>query len=163
MFGAQRREPRFAFERHGIGNEPPARLQRAPRRFKHACIANAAADEHCIGRSKPGQRLRRMTMYDFEIGRPEDLGPLRHVLALVDGAAVFDGSGTLVHLGVRLVPSAEAESDVEGYRGMRHTSARRYSFDDPTATLIVVSEDGPVSVIRNGEVLGRPLERRPAP
>jgi DNA integrity scanning protein DisA with diadenylate cyclase activity len=63
---------------------------------------------------------------------------------------------------VRLVPSAEAESDVEGYRGMRHTSARRYSFDDPTATLIVVSEDGPVSVIRNGEVLGRPVERRPA-
>ena len=64
---------------------------------------------------------------------------------------------------MRLVPSAEAESDVEGYRGMRHTSARRYSFDDPTATLIVVSEDGPVSVIRNGEVLGRPVERRPAP
>lgn len=111
----------------------------------------------------PDYELRLPTPPPFEIGRPEDLGPLRHVLALVDGAAVFDGSGTLVHLGVRLVPSAEAESDVEGYRGMRHTSARRYSFDDPTATLIVVSEDGPVSVIRNGEVLGRPVERRPAP
>ncbi len=98
----------------------------------------------------------------FEIARPEDLGPLRHVLALVDGAAVFDGAGTLRELGVRLVPSAESEADVAAYRGMRHTSALRYSADDPTATLIVVSEDGPVSVIRNGQVLGRPLERPPA-
>jgi DNA integrity scanning protein DisA with diadenylate cyclase activity len=83
------------------------------------------------------------------------------VLALTDGAAVFDGSGTLQELGVRLVPSVESESDVAAFRGMRHTSALRYSADDPTATLIVVSEDGPVSVIRDGEILGRPLERKP--
>jgi hypothetical protein len=97
----------------------------------------------------------------YDITQPEDLGPLRHVLALVDGAAVFDGSGTLQELGVRLVPSVEAEADVAAYRGMRHTSALRYSADDPTATLIVVSEDGPVSVLRNGERLGRPVERLP--
>jgi hypothetical protein len=94
----------------------------------------------------------------YEIARPEDLGPLRHVLALVDGAAVFDGTGTLQELGVRLVPSAESEADVAPFRGMRHTSALRYSADDPSATLIVVSEDGPVSVIRNGELLARPVE-----
>ena len=76
------------------------------------------------------------------------------MLAQVDGAAVLDGPGTLRQLGVRLVPSAEAEADVDGYRGMRHTSGRRYSFDDPTATVIVVSEDGPVTVLRNGELLG---------
>ena len=98
----------------------------------------------------------------YEIAQPEDLGPLRHVLAQVDGATVFDGGGTLRAVGVRLVPSADAEADVAAYRGMRHTSALRYSADDPTATLVVVSEDGPVSVIRNGEVLGRPLERLPA-
>ena len=53
------------------------------------------------------------------------------------------------------MPSPEAESVVEGFRGMRHTSGRRYSFDDPDATVIVVSEDGPVTVLRNGELLGR--------
>ena len=37
---------------------------------------------------------------------------------------------------------------------MRHTSGRRYSFDDPYATVIVVSEDGPVTVLRRGELLG---------
>jgi len=98
------------------------------------------------------------------VGRPADLAPLRHVLAQIDGAAVFDRRGVLRHLGVRLIPSAEAEADVDGLRGMRHTSARRYSFDDPDATVIVVSEDGPVTLLRNGEVVRTtPLPPHPSP
>jgi DNA integrity scanning protein DisA with diadenylate cyclase activity len=73
----------------------------------------------------------------------------------VDGAAIFDVDGVLRQLGVRLVPSNEAEQNVDAFGGTRHTSARRYSHDDPLATVIVVSEDGPVSVLRNGAVLGR--------
>ena len=82
------------------------------------------------------------------------LAPLRHALAQVDGAAVFDADGVLRRLGVRLVPSSEAEDTVGAVRGTRHTSARRYSRDDPRATVIAVSDDGPVSVFRNGDVLG---------
>jgi hypothetical protein len=81
------------------------------------------------------------------------LAPLRHALAQVDGAAVFDAGGVLRQLGVRLVPSDAAEETVEALRGTRHTSARRYSHDDPFATVIAVSDDGPVTVFRNGEVL----------
>jgi hypothetical protein len=99
-------------------------------------------------------QLRLAVPPPLDIRRPADLAPLRHVLAQVDGAAVFDVSGVLRQLGVRLVPSAEANADVEGFRGMRHTSGRRYSFDEPRATVIVVSEDGPVTVLRNGELLG---------
>lgn len=84
---------------------------------------------------------------------PTHLAPLRHALAQVDGAAVFDADGVLRQLGVRLVPSNRAEATVEPLRGMRHTSARRYSHDDPLATVIAVSDDGPVSVFRNGAVL----------
>jgi len=98
--------------------------------------------------------VRLPTPPPLQIGRAADLAPLRHVLAQVDGAAVFDEGGTLRDLGVRLVPSPEAEADVDGFRGMRHTSGRRYSFDDPTSTVIVVSDDGPVTVLRAGEVLG---------
>ena len=90
----------------------------------------------------------------LDVTRPTDLAPLRHALAQVDGAAVFDADGVLRELGVRLVPSPEAESSVDGFRGMRHTSGRRYSFDDPQATVIVVSEDGPVTVLRGGDLLG---------
>ncbi len=91
----------------------------------------------------------------LDIRRPSDLAPLRHALAQVDGATVIDHDGILRELGVRLVPSPTAEAGVDGLRGMRHTSGRRYSFDDPAATVIVVSEDGPVTVLRAGEVIGR--------
>jgi sensor domain DACNK-containing protein/DisA checkpoint controller-like protein len=95
----------------------------------------------------------------LRIGRASHIAPLRHALAQVDGAAVFDTGGVLRSLGVRLVPSAEAESAVPALGGTRHTSALRYSRDDPSATVIAVSEDGPVSVMRNGTVLDRPLAR----
>jgi hypothetical protein len=83
------------------------------------------------------------------------LAPLRHALGQVDGAAVFDREGVLRRLGVRVIPSTVAEQRVEPLGGTRHTSGRRYSYDDPTATVIVVSEDGPVSVLRKGTVVGR--------
>jgi hypothetical protein len=83
------------------------------------------------------------------------LAPLRHALTFLDGAAVFDREGVLQLLGVRVVPSATAEQQVDALGGTRHTSARRYSFDDPNATVIVVSEDGPVSVLRAGEIIAR--------
>lgn len=98
----------------------------------------------------------------LDITNPADLAPLRHVLSQLDGAVVFDRSGRLVELGARLVPSPEAEAEVEGFRGMRHTSALRYSVDDPTSTVIVVSEDGPVTVLRAGKRVGASLAARSA-
>jgi DNA integrity scanning protein DisA with diadenylate cyclase activity len=104
---------------------------------------------------QPTYEVRLPTPPPLRIDRPADLAPLRHVMGQIDGAAVLDVHGTLRELGVRLVPSAEAESDVAGFRGMRHTAGRRYSFDEPNATVVVVSEDGPVTVLRNGELIGR--------
>lgn len=89
----------------------------------------------------------------LRIRTPTHLAPLRHALSQVDGAAVFDAGGVLRQLGVRLVPSSQAEATVDALGGTRHTSARRYSHDDPLATVIAVSDDGPVSVFRNGAVL----------
>jgi hypothetical protein len=90
----------------------------------------------------------------LQICRATDLAPLRHALAQVDGASMFDTEGTLRAIGVRLVPSADAEARIPPFRGTRHTAARRYSADDPDATVIVVSEDGPVTVMRAGRLLG---------
>jgi hypothetical protein len=103
----------------------------------------------------PGVEQRLPAPPPLDIRKAIHLGPLRHALAQVDGAAVFDPGGVLRHLGVRLVPSAVAEETIEAFGGTRHISGRRYSYDDPLATVIVVSEDGPVTVLRNGAVLGR--------
>ncbi len=75
--------------------------------------------------------------------------------AQIDGAAIFDADGVLRQLGVRLVPSNAAEEIVEAFGGTRHTTGLRYRYDDPLATVIAGSEDGPVSVLRNGSLLGR--------
>lgn len=107
--------------------------------------------------TEPHARMeeRLPTPPPLRIDRASNLAPLRHALAQVDGAAIFDAKGVLRQLGVRLVPSNAAEQTVEALGGTRHTSGRRYSHDDSLATVIAVSEDGPVSVLRNGAVLGR--------
>ena len=87
------------------------------------------------------------------VRKPFHLGPIRHALAQVDGAAVFDAGGVLRLLGVRLVPTRRAERELAPWRGTRHTSALRYSYDDPSATVVVVSESGPISVLRAGAVV----------
>lgn len=104
---------------------------------------------------EPTFEQRIPTPPPLDIHNAFHLAPLRHVLAQVDGAAVFDRLGVLRHLGVRIVPSVEAELAVAWLGGTRHTAALRHSYDDPTATVIAVSEDGPVTVMRAGEVVGR--------
>lgn len=69
----------------------------------------------------------------LEIRQASHLAPLRHALAQVDGAAIFDTHGVMRHIGVRLIPSKASEEMVEALGGTRHTSARRYSYDDPLA------------------------------
>jgi DNA integrity scanning protein DisA with diadenylate cyclase activity len=107
------------------------------------------------GRSAGATEARLATPPPLRVDRPTDLGPLRHVLAQVDGAAFIDEGGVLRALGVRLVPSREAEDAVAPSGGTRHISARRYSYDDPDAVVVAVSEDGPVSVFRAGTIIGR--------
>lgn len=90
--------------------------------------------------------------------QPVNLAPLQHVLGQLDGATMFDHDGTLLALGVRLVPSRQAEENVGPIGGTRHTNARRYSVDEPDAFVITVSEDGPVTVFHRGRILGRSKE-----
>lgn len=92
---------------------------------------------------------------ELRIQRPHDLAPLRHGLAQSDGATVFDADGVLRRMGVHLVPSREAEEAVRSFGGTKHTSALRYSHDDPDAVVVAVSDDGPVTVMRQGIVVGR--------
>jgi hypothetical protein len=37
---------------------------------------------------------------------------------------------------------------------MRHRSAQRFSFDHPTTTVAVVSDNGPVTIFRDGVAIG---------
>lgn len=91
----------------------------------------------------------------LDVRQPVNLAPLQHVLSQLDGATLFDSEGTLLALGVRLVPTRLAEEAVPSIGGTRHTNARRYSHDEPGSVVIAVSEDGPVTVFGQGQIIGR--------
>jgi DNA integrity scanning protein DisA with diadenylate cyclase activity len=104
-------------------------------------------------RPGPGVEERFAVPPELRITEPLHLAPLRHALAQTDGAAIFDVSGTLRRIGVRLVPTLQAEAAIDPLGGTRHTSARRYSFDDPDAVVIAISDSGPVSVLQAGQIV----------
>ena len=107
--------------------------------------------------AEPGPTVeeRLPTPPPLRIQRAPHLAPLRHALAQIDGAAIFDADGVLRQLGVRLVPSMPPKRLSRRSAAPATRRAVATAIDDPFATVIAVSEDGPVSVLRNGEVLGR--------
>lgn len=78
------------------------------------------------------------------------LPALLSVLRQVDGAATVRSTGSLRHVRVFLRPTEKAGELVPAIQGTRHTSARRFSYDEPRVLVFVVSEDGPVSVFADG-------------
>jgi DNA integrity scanning protein DisA with diadenylate cyclase activity len=79
--------------------------------------------------------------------------PIMSCLMQRDLATVVDGTGAVRAVGVGLRASAAADAEVSHPRGMRHRSAQRWSFDHPEAVVVVVSEDGPVTVFAAGEAV----------
>jgi hypothetical protein len=68
----------------------------------------------------------------------------------MDRAALVDRDGKVTVVGVGLRSSDRSVSLVDSTGGTRHTSARRFSFDEPAVISFVVSADGPVSVFSDG-------------
>ncbi len=103
----------------------------------------------------PDRRLERL-VHNAPRLRLDSVGEeaaIAQALSQTDGAAIFDAGASLVALGIRLASSAAAEQTVSAMSGMRHTSALRYSFDDPHSVVIVVSEDGPVTLMHGGRAI----------
>ena len=71
-----------------------------------------------------------------------------------DLATLVKGDGSVMYLGVGLRSSVEAERAVDSDRGMRHRSAQRFSYDHPSTTIAVVSDNGPVTIFREGRAIG---------
>ena len=79
--------------------------------------------------------------------------PSQTLLAQMDGASLVASDGEVAMVGMRLEPSDDALATIEGESGLRHTSAKYYSYDEPEAVVLVTSEDGPVTVYSDGTSL----------
>lgn len=85
---------------------------------------------------------------------PEYFSATQHLLNQRDGATIVNSSGELVAMGVHLQSSDRSKRLIGETRGTRHTSAIRYSYDEPRVVVITISQDGPVSVFSDGVRLG---------
>jgi hypothetical protein len=89
----------------------------------------------------------------FCLNEPGHAAAIAQALSQTDGAAIFDGEVRLRAIGIRLTPSTFSEQHIGPIGGMRHTSAVRYSNDDPHCLVIVVSDAGPVTIMHRGEAI----------
>ena len=105
-----------------------------------------------VQRPRPPMLLPALSLLD-----PSSHSAVRSLLGQIDGAVLLDRDATLVEAGVRLTFSERADHLVrgDGDRGMRHASARRFSFDERDTVVFVVSEDGPLTVYARGDPLAR--------
>lgn len=76
-----------------------------------------------------------------------------NLLAQTDRAALVHPSGLIDTVGVALRPSPSAVAKVTPYKGTRHTSALRFSYDVPHTIVFVVSSSGPVTVMHAGHIV----------
>lgn len=76
-------------------------------------------------------------------------------MSAVDGAIWLDFAGNVLGFGYLLdgLISSTGPSDERRSRGSRYNSALRYSMRFPEATIVVISEDGPVTVLKNSSEL----------
>ena len=81
---------------------------------------------------------------------PHHFPALFSSLGQTDLAAIVDRDGNVRLIGVGLRSSIESERAVPQKGGMRHRSAARFTWDHHHTIAFVVSEDGPVTVFRQG-------------
>ncbi len=103
----------------------------------------------------PGERIERLVhnVPPFALSQPGHAAAIAQALSQTDGAAIFDREARLLAIGIRLKPSAASERHVDAIGGMRHTAAVRYSNDDASCVVIVVSDAGPVTIMHRGAAI----------
>jgi hypothetical protein len=79
--------------------------------------------------------------------------PLLNALAQHDRAALIGPRGQVSTLAVHLRTTETTRRQMPSYRGTRHTSGLRYSADEPSALVLVVSSSGTLSVFWQGRRL----------
>lgn len=80
---------------------------------------------------------------------------LATLLGGLDGACFLEADGTVRAVQAHLRPSERAAELIAEDGGTRHTSARRFSFDHEGVAVLVVSQDGPVTIYSDGARLAQ--------
>ncbi|HYG35616.1 MAG TPA: diadenylate cyclase, partial [Clostridia bacterium] len=109
------------------------------------CLAEPTQEE--LAKMKPSIDL---SDFRFSLSSKPIAAILRHHLSLTDGATIFDPEGIVIGTGAHLRVSDASVAFIKQFRGTRHTSAKRFSYDLAKALIVTISADGPVTVFSDG-------------
>jgi hypothetical protein len=99
---------------------------------------------------KPIKTSGNLGPLDLSFQNESHLRMIFHQLIQTDGATMISHDGKLMSSGFQIRYSAKSRRMIPDFKGTRHTSSIRFSFDAPKTLIITVSEDGPVSIFFNG-------------
>jgi DNA integrity scanning protein DisA with diadenylate cyclase activity len=88
--------------------------------------------------------------FQLNFNSPSHQKMVRQYIAFNDGAVIINCENRVLGGQVHLLYSQKSKELIESYPGTRHTSACRFSYDQPDALVVTVSKDGPVSVFSDG-------------
>jgi hypothetical protein len=99
---------------------------------------------------KPIKTMGNLGHLGLSFQNESHLRMIFHQLIQTDGATMISYDGLLMSSGFQIRYSAKSKRMIPDFRGTRHTSSIRFSFDSPNTLIITISEDGPVSIFFNG-------------
>lgn len=85
--------------------------------------------------------------------KADNFPAIASAMSQLDRAVIFDYEGNLLEINSELQPSVCSREIIHQNRGTRHTSAKRYSFDQARCVVFTVSVDGPISVFSDGQLV----------
>lgn len=89
----------------------------------------------------------------LELRHRAHFAALLNALSQYDRAALVAPDGRVHRVGVHLRSSERTREELQPFRGTRHTAALRFSADEPSTIVFVVSSNGTLSVFRRGRRL----------
>jgi hypothetical protein len=86
----------------------------------------------------------------FSLLNESHLNPILNLVVNSDGAIRISRNGELIESEIHIRYSSKSARVIQDFKGTRHTSSIRHSYDHSEVIVITISEDGPVSVFING-------------
>lgn len=96
------------------------------------------------------EHVEELTGVPLTVIEPLHHPALASAIGQSDGAVLLAPDGKVLAYGATLLPTGGAVAEIAPRLGTRHTSAHRFSHDHPEALVVVVSEDGPLSLYQAG-------------
>lgn len=95
-------------------------------------------------------KFKNLKKIKISLLNKDHLSIILNLLKNIDGALLFGPNLELLGSSIQIKNSEKSKKIIKEYKGTRHTSSQRLSYDLMYSLIITISEDGPISIFSNG-------------